>query len=173
MATKTTKKKRTKLKKTAAKRKPVKHTAKKQTAKKKPIQKKKTPPKKKLANKKPAIRKKTAVKAKAIARKTTGTKAAAGSRRQLQDKNQSANVESFATKEVRARSAGQSGSLQGLSDAAGADSESVDELLEEGNAFEAEAVSGVEAADSNDEEEVHTHEVPEDDVPGEYLDEDQ
>jgi hypothetical protein len=49
----------------------------------------------------------------------------------------------------------------------------VDELLEEGNAFEAEAVSGVEAADNNDEEEVHTHEVPEDDVPGEYLDEDQ
>jgi hypothetical protein len=52
-----------------------------------------------------------------------------------------------------------------------ADSESVDELLEEGNAFEADAVSGVEEADLADEKEVHTHEVPEDDVPGEYLDE--
>jgi hypothetical protein len=46
----------------------------------------------------------------------------------------------------------------------------VDELIEEGNAFEAEVVSGVEAADVGDEEEVHTHEVPEDDVPEEYLD---
>jgi hypothetical protein len=59
-----------------------------------------------------------------------------------------------------------------LSNVAGADSQSVDELIEEGNAFEAEAVSGVEAADNQDEEEVHTHELPEDDVPGEYLDED-
>jgi hypothetical protein len=61
--------------------------------------------------------------------------------------------------------------LQGLSNREAADSESVDELLEEGNAFEADAVSGVEAADDADEHEVHTHEVPEDDVPGEYLDE--
>lgn len=40
------------------------------------------------------------------------------------------------------RSGGQSGDLQGLSNMAGADSESVDELLEEGNAFEAELVKG-------------------------------
>jgi hypothetical protein len=46
----------------------------------------------------------------------------------------------------------------------------VDELIEEGNAFEAEVVSGIEAADRDEGEEVHTHEVPEDDVPGEYLD---
>lgn len=52
-----------------------------------------------------------------------------------------------------------------------ADSESVDELLEEGNAFEADVVTGVEAADNADEREVRTHEVPEDDVPGEYSDE--
>ena len=80
------------------------------------------------------------------------------------------NIESFAPEEVRARSAGQSGDLQGLSNTASADSESVDELIEEGNAFEAEVVSGIEAADRDEEEEVHTHEVPEDDVPGEYLD---
>jgi hypothetical protein len=65
----------------------------------------------------------------------------------------------------------QAGDLQGLSHREGADSESVDELLEEGNAFEAEAVSGVEAADNEEGREVHTHEVPEDDVPEEYLDE--
>jgi hypothetical protein len=66
----------------------------------------------------------------------------------------------------------QSGDLQGLSRRESADSESVDELIEEGNAFEADVVAGVESADDADEKEVHTHEVPEDDVPGEYLDED-
>ena len=44
----------------------------------------------------------------------------------------------------------------------------MDELLEEGESFEADAVKGVE--DAGDEGEVHTHEVPEDDVPDEYLD---
>ena len=70
------------------------------------------------------------------------------------------------------RSAGQSGDLQSLPDIEGPDSESVDELLEEGNAFEADAVAGVAHAEDNEEQEVHTHEVPEDDVPEEYLDKD-
>jgi hypothetical protein len=69
-------------------------------------------------------------------------------------------------------SAGQSGDLQGLHDTEGADSESVDELLEEGNAFEAGVVAGVEHAEDDEGQEVHTHEVPEDDVPEEYLDKD-
>jgi len=69
------------------------------------------------------------------------------------------------------RSGEQSGDLQGLSRPEAADSESVNELLEEGNAFEADAVIGVEDAESSDEKEVRTHEVLEDDVPGEYLDE--
>ena len=59
-----------------------------------------------------------------------------------------------------------------MSDVESADSESVDELIDEGNAFEAGVVSGVEEADNEDGREVHTHEVPEDDVPAEYLDED-
>lgn len=42
--------------------------------------------------------------------------------------------------------AGQSGDIQQLPDAADADSESVEELLEEGNAFEADVVEGVEDA---------------------------
>ena len=69
-----------------------------------------------------------------------------------------------------ARSGRQSGDLQGLSSVESADSESVGELLEEGNAFEADVVTGVEDAGNADEKEVRTHEVPEDDVPGEYLD---
>jgi hypothetical protein len=76
-------------------------------------------------------------------------------------------------REGRARSGGQSGDLQGLSGRERADSESVDELIEEGNPFEAGVVSGVEAADNADEQEVHTHEFPEDDVPEEYLDKDE
>jgi hypothetical protein len=78
----------------------------------------------------------------------------------------------FQPKGLGARSGGQSGALQRLSNIEGADSESVDELLEEGNAFEAGIVKGVQDADDADESEVRTHEVPEDDVPDEYLDKD-
>ena len=76
----------------------------------------------------------------------------------------------FEPKGIGAGSAGQSGDLQGLSGTEGADSESVGELLEEGNAFEAEVVKGVEDAGDADEREVVTHEVPEDDIPAEYRD---
>lgn len=66
----------------------------------------------------------------------------------------------------------QSGDLEGLSRVEQADSESVDELADEGNVFEAGVVAGVEEADDQETREVHTHEVPEDDVPDEYLDKD-
>jgi hypothetical protein len=78
----------------------------------------------------------------------------------------------FEPKGLGARSGGQSGDLQGLSNRAGSDSESVDELLEEGNAFEAEIVKGIEDVPDADAGEVRTHEVPEDDVPDEYLEKD-
>jgi hypothetical protein len=67
---------------------------------------------------------------------------------------------------------GQSGDTEGLSRAELADSESVEELLEEGQAFEAGIVSGVENARDADRGGVRTRQVPEDDVPQEYLDED-
>ncbi|HET9695598.1 MAG TPA: hypothetical protein VFP40_01950 [Terriglobales bacterium] len=67
-------------------------------------------------------------------------------------------------------SAGQSGDLQQISDVSDADSESVEELVEEGNAFEASVIQGVEDAPDADVAEVTTREVPEDDVPDEYLD---
>src|SRR5258706_16356680 len=69
-------------------------------------------------------------------------------------------------------SAGQSGDTQGLPDVAEADSESVEQLVEEGQAFEADAISGVEDAPDADVAEVHTKQVPEDDVPPEYQDRD-
>ena len=62
-------------------------------------------------------------------------------------------------------SAGQSGDTKGLSNVAEAGSESVEELIEEGQAFEAEVISGVENAPDPDVDEVHTKQVPEDDVP--------
>jgi hypothetical protein len=65
-------------------------------------------------------------------------------------------------------SAGQSGDTQGLPDAPEADSESVEELVEEGQFFEAEVIAGVEEAPDADVAEVHTKQVPEDDVPPEY-----
>jgi len=66
----------------------------------------------------------------------------------------------------------EAGDLQGLSRIEEADSESVSELIEDGSAFEADAVLGVEDADDADEREVYTHEVPADDVPEEYLEKD-
>jgi hypothetical protein len=125
--------------------------------------------KRKAARKKAAPRKKPARKA-APKRKPLRKKAA---RRTKKARGKSENIGSvvFEPKGLGARSGGQSGDLQGLSGLEGADSESVGELLEEGNAFEAELVKGVEDAGDADEGEVKTHEVPEDDVPEEYLDE--
>jgi hypothetical protein len=73
-------------------------------------------------------------------------------------------------RDFEAEAAGQSGDTQGIPDAAEADSESVEELLEEGQPFEADVVSGVENAPDPDVAEVTTREIPEDDVPQEYLD---
>jgi len=69
-------------------------------------------------------------------------------------------------------SAGQTGDTQGLSNEAGADSESVEELAEEGQAFEAEVIDGMENVPDADVSEVTTKQIPEDDVPQEYLDRD-
>lgn len=64
----------------------------------------------------------------------------------------------------------QSGDLQGLSDVADADSESVRELVGEGQFFEAEVVSGVENAPPADAGPVKVHRRKEDDLPPEYRD---
>jgi hypothetical protein len=79
---------------------------------------------------------------------------------------------SYGRRGMGARSAGQSGDTQGISAGADVDSESVEELLEEGQSYEAEVVEGVENAPDPDQGEVRTHETEEDDVPEEYRDKD-
>src|SRR5229473_1462306 len=153
MATKKkTKKKQAKSMRTAGKK-----VAPMKKAVKKKLAKKRVSPNKKLAKKKAPPRK-AEVKTKGALQK------------QLLGKSQSVDTVAFALEGLGARAGEQSGDLQGLSNVQGADSESVDELLEEGNAFEADVVKGVEDAGDADEGEVRTHEVPQDDVPGKYLD---
>lgn len=151
MPAKKTPRKKKKVKKSAARKKaPTKKTARKAPARKKAVRKKakaKTPATQKISKKKVA------------------------SGKPARTRSQSVKTEPFLIEELTARSGRQAGDLQGLSHEEGADSESVNDLLEEGNAFEADVVAGVEAAEDSDEQEVRTHEVPEDDVPGEYLDE--
>lgn len=140
--------------------------AKKKTKKKqaKKVARKKAKPIKKAP--KPKLAKKSAAGRKAAAGKT-----ARAATKRVRGKSETVDTVAFAPEGLSARYGGQSGDLQGLSSRERADSESVDELLEEGNAFEAEIVKGVQDAD--DEGEVRTHEVPEDDVPGEYRDKDE
>ena len=129
----------------------------------KPLQKRRTA--KKLA-KREAVPKKAAAKKNALA-KTTGVKSESGINWKSQGERRQPGSSAF----LRGSSGLQSGDLQGLSNVENVDSESVDELLEEGNSFEAGIVSGVEDSRERDGKEVRTREVPEDDVPGEYLDE--
>jgi hypothetical protein len=120
--------------------------------------------------KKKTSQKKAVVKTKAVGKKTIGAKTVSDFKKGVRYKSQTVNTVTTPPERPGASSGGQSGDLQGLSGIERADSESVDELIEEGNAFEADVVAGVESAGNNDEEEVRTREVPEDDVPGEYLD---
>ncbi len=134
--------------------------------------KKKRSKAKKALSKKPTP-KKIAAKKTVPAKKAAPKKKKRLEKKRVRGKSQSVETVVFEPKGLGARSGGQSGDLQGLSNLAGADSESVDELLEEGNAFEAEVVKGVQDVPDADEGEVRTHEVPEDDVPDEYLEKDQ
>jgi hypothetical protein len=163
MATKKkTKKKQPESKTTAGKKvAPMKKAVKKKLAKKRVISKKK------LAKKK-AAPKRAKAKTKVGGKRTTGGKTRGALKEQVRGKSQSVDTVSFPLERLGVRPGEQSGDLQGLSNVQGADSESVDELLEQGNAFEAEVVKGVEDAEDSDEGEVRTHEVPQDDVPVEY-----
>jgi outer membrane biosynthesis protein TonB len=125
---------------------------KKRPAKSKPSLKKTT---KKVKRPKKSAKKKPAPKRVAAKRKAAKKKPAPKRRGR-------ADAEPFSTDIRGSRFGGESGDLQGLSNVESADSESVGELLEEGNAFEADAVKGVEDAGDFDEKEV---------VPREYLDE--
>jgi hypothetical protein len=130
-------------------------TKKKTTGKRKPILKKK------LAAKKPVTKKKAAPKRKPIRRKKAATRSKAEVTNPIAIRGR---------RGLGSESGGQSGDTQGLSRRKDVDSESVEELAEEGQSLEAEVVSGVENAKDPDQGEVTTSEVPEDDVPSEYED---
>ena len=153
---------------------------KKSASKKKPTTKKavkKVVVHKKPAAKKAALRKKAAKKA--AAKKPVAKKKASSKKKSTRSSGSASNQSSpnpaaFSSRRgLGPESAGQSGDTQGLSRSEYVDSESVEELMEEGQYMEAEAVSGVENAPDADEGEVHTREVPEDDVPEEYTDGDE
>jgi len=89
-------------------------------------------------------------------------------RRAVRGQGENAELVSYESRGMGARAGGQAGDTQGISASPTADSESVEELLEEGQSFEAEILNGVEKAGDADESEVVTREVEEDDVPEEY-----
>jgi len=82
-------------------------------------------------------------------------------------KDVTAETEETTGTDVGPGSGGQSGDLQGLFDAEDG-SDSVTELLEEGQYFEASVISGIENAPPADVAEVKTRQFAEDDVPAEY-----
>jgi hypothetical protein len=69
-------------------------------------------------------------------------------------------------------SAGQSGDLQGLSGSEESDNESVMELVEEGQFYEASVVDGVENAPGPEDGPLRPRRRSEDDLPPEYADQD-
>lgn len=146
--------------------------AKKKAKKKTPAKKIRTGNLKKTAKKKAAPRKKKAAPRKRAAK--TAAKPASrishGSKKRVRIKRQTRDSALFESRKAATLSG--DADSQGLSNVERADSESVSELLEEGNTLEAGVVRGVEQADDADEKEVRTREFPEDDVPEEYLDKD-
>jgi hypothetical protein len=116
--------------------------------------------------------------AKVKSAKTTVAKARTVPRRVASDSdtdlhaNQEVEIVSAKPRSRVARAGAGSGDLQGISTVEDVDSESEDELLEEGQSFEAGIIGGVERAGDEEGSEVVTHEVLEDDVPREYDEED-
>jgi hypothetical protein len=138
--------------------------AKKKPARKKKFTKKLTRPKKKVVLKQKLAPKKAAPKKKPSRKRKSAPRNPAEVSNPIVSPNR---------RGLGPGAGGQSGDNQGLSRRESADSESVEELTEEGQEYEAEVISGVENARDPDQGEVTTKEVPEDDVPGEYDEQDQ
>lgn len=160
--------------------------------------KKRVTPKKKVGGKKKAMKKAAPLKKKVVAKKVAARRNGSAAKRfvraaakKLVTKKSTARKVRGITEEIQSpmksslggnfgvekrrpgrglgsEAGGQSGDTEGISRDENDDSESVEELLEEGQSYEAEAVSGVENARDADQGEVRTHEVPQDDVPDEY-----
>ena len=138
--------------------------------------KKKNSKKSKSAKQKSKVKHAAKTKKKLAGKKTTSARVRTAKRKSAKKPQQrtrgrasTAELVTFNQPGLGARTGGQSGDTQGLSGLAETDSESVTELLEEGQSFEAEVVQGVENVPDADVSEVRTREVPEDDVPEEYL----
>lgn len=140
---------------------------------------KKKPIRAKTARKKIVARKKkTAKRGSVTAKKRLTGKGAASLARKAARKNKAARRERL-SRGVRSvgndiavvsagpgsGSAGQSGDIQGLTDVETADSESVRELVEDGQDYEAGIIDGIENAPDADQGEIKTREVPEDEIP--------
>jgi hypothetical protein len=146
-------------------------TAKKSPAKKKAMAKKK--PVKKSSAAKTRVARKLSAKRKPAAKKQSTAKKKPAVKKASRRRGELINpITPSGRRGLGAASGGQSGDTQGLSRRSYDDSESVEELMEEGQYMEAEAVSGVENAPDADQGEVRTRQFPEDDVPEEYRDED-
>jgi hypothetical protein len=123
----------------------------------------------KRATKKITAKAKLSAKKKAPKRKATRTaRRRPARRREVVLGSQSVETVQLKPRARAAASGAGGGDFGGVSAVEDVDSESAVELLEEGQAFEAAAVSGVEDAPDPDQGEVRTREVPEDDVPEEY-----
>jgi hypothetical protein len=168
--------KKTRAPKSPRRKKPARRAAaRKRPAPKKPRSAKKRARKKSAATAKGAARKRPA--AKRRAKSPSRKKPLPRSRPYLEEDEETLSadfdlMEPPTERGLGLESGGQSGDTEGLSRSEIAASESVEELLEEGQAFEAGVISGVENAPDADEGGVRTREVPEDDVPQEYLDPD-
>jgi hypothetical protein len=138
---------------------------------------------KKQAASKSKVSAKARLSAKSGARKSSTKRKRATRRKPLREiedvmGNQSVETVPLSAVRPKARSAragapgGGGGDYSGLSVVPGADSESPRELLEEGQTFEAGIVEAVQNAPNADQGEIRTREVPEDDVPPEYDDQD-
>ena len=139
-------------------------------AKKKPARKKKSAKKPARPKKKVILKKKLAPAKSATKKKPARRKKKSASRTPAEVSN---SIVSPSRRGLGPGAGGQSGDNQGLSRKESADSESVEELSEEGQEYEAEVISGVENARDPDQGDVTTKEVAEDDVPSEYDDQDQ
>jgi hypothetical protein len=116
---------------------------------------------------------KASAKARLTAKKKVGKRSARPRTRAVRPRevavgSQSVETVSLKPRALRARAGAGGGDYDGVSTVEGVDSESAEELLEEGQTFEAGIVSGVEDAPDADQGEVRTHEVSQDDVPEEY-----
>lgn len=133
---------------------------KKKSSKKKSAGKKKAPPRRKAVRRKPAPKKKPAQKRKIAPSETTsGTERSPLGRDVTVQRGLGR-----PRRGIGQDAAGQSGDIQGLSRGEISNSESVEELLEEGQSFEAEVVDAVEHTPDADQGEVRTHERPADEI---------